>query len=232
MCIRDRNKVGWIGTGMMGAAMCRRLLTAGYQVSVSNRTPEKAAELVAQGAAFATPEEIALTCDVIVLMVGYPSDVEAIFFNQILPRLRSGALLIDHTTSSPELALRIYEACRQKGVDALDAPVSGGVVGAKDGKLSIMIGGDTEVFARARPILDCYGTTIIHVGGPGKGQQTKIANCIAVVGAISGVVEALLFAQKAGLDGETTVRVLEKGAAASFEPVSYTHLTLPTIYSV
>jgi len=211
-------EIGWIGTGVMGKSICKHLLKAGYSLSVFNRTKSKTDDLISSGAKYATPREIAQTCDAVFLMLGYPHDLEDVIFNKdaIINYLKPGSYLIDHTTSSPKLAEKIYQECKTKGIFSLDAPVSGGDVGAKEGKLVIMTGGDKEAFDKATPIFSKYGTTIKLMGGPGKGQHTKMVNQIAIVNNMQGVVEALIYGYKAGLDLEKVIETIGGGAAASF----------------
>ncbi len=210
--------IGWIGTGVMGKSMCRHLLNAGYSLSVFNRTKSKTDDLISSGAKYATPQEIAQNCDAVFLMLGYPQDLEDVIFNKdaIINHLKPGSCLIDHTTSSPKLAEKIYQECKAKGIFSLDAPVSGGDVGAREGKLVIMSGGDKEAFDKMTPVFSKYGTTIKLMGGPGKGQHTKMVNQIAIVNNMQGVVEALVYGYKAGLDLEKVIETIGGGAAASF----------------
>lgn len=211
-------EIGWIGTGVMGKSMCKHLLRSGYSLSVFNRTKSKTDDLLASGAVFLTPVEIAQKCDTVFLMLGYPQDIEDVLFNKeaILNHLKPGAILVDHTTSSPKLAERIYAECKTKGVSSLDAPVSGGDVGAKEGKLVIMTGGDEAAFNKVTPIFKSYGTNIKLMGGPGKGQHTKMVNQIIIVNTMLGVVEGLIYGYKAGLDLERVIETIGGGAAASF----------------
>ena len=211
-------QIGWIGTGVMGKSMCKHLLKAGYSLSVFNRTKSKTDELLSLGAKFLSPIEIAESCDVVFLMLGYPHDLEDVIFNKeaIINHLKKGSYLIDHTTSSPRLAERIYVESKARGIHALDAPVSGGDVGAREGKLVIMTGGEQAVFEAMTPIFKSYGTNIKLMGGAGKGQHTKMVNQIAIVNNMMGVVEALLYGYKAGLDLEKVIETIGGGAAASF----------------
>lgn len=211
-------EIGWIGTGVMGKSMCKHLLKAGYSLSVFNRTKSKADELVAAGASFLTPREIAKKCDAVFLMLGYPHDIEDVVFNKdaIINYLKPGSYLIDHTTSSPRLAEKIYNECKSKEIFSLDAPVSGGDIGAREGKLVVMTGGDQPVFDKIKPIFEKYGTNIKLMGGAGKGQHTKMVNQIAIVNNMQGVVETLIYAYKAGLDLEKVIETIGGGAAASF----------------
>lgn len=212
-------KVGWIGTGVMGRSMCGHLLRAGHPVSLFTRSREKAADLVAAGAAWKpSPKEVARVSDVTFTMVGFPHDVEEVYFSQdgILAGARPGAVLCDMTTSEPSLAVRIQAEARNRGAASLDAPVSGGDVGAREAKLAIMTGGDPETFERVLPLFRKMGETIVLMGGPGAGQHTKMANQIVITGNMIGMVEALLYTQKAGLGQDAMIDIVGKGAAASW----------------
>jgi 3-hydroxyisobutyrate dehydrogenase len=203
----------------MGRHMARHVLEAGYPMQVFNRTQGKADELVALGATRSpSPTDVAANSDIVITMVGYPSDVEEIYLGEdgLIARARDGAILIDMTTSSPELAVRIAQAAAERGLKALDAPVSGGDVGAKSGKLAIMLGGDAEALDAVRPILERMGTNIAHLGGPGAGQHTKMANQIAIASTMMGVAESLAYAEAAGLDRNRVLDVIGTGAASSF----------------
>lgn len=210
--------VGFIGTGVMGAPMAGHLLRAGYPLMVYNRTFAKAEPLIRQGARFAPPAEIAAACDVVITMVGFPEDVEQLYLGPggLIGQAKPGAFLIDMTTSSPELAVRIYETARRRGVRAMDAPVSGGDVGARNAGLSIMVGADPADFEAVLPILRVMGTTIHRQGGPGAGQHAKMCNQIAIASGLLGVCEAIAYAEKAGLDPEKVLASIEKGAAGSW----------------
>lgn len=212
-------KVGWIGIGVMGRSMCGHLMNAGYPVSLFTRTREKAAELLARGAAWcATPGEVARRSDIIFTMVGFPSDVEQVFLGDdgVLSGARPCSVVCDMTTSEPSLAARIYQEARARSVASLDAPVSGGDVGAREAKLAIMVGGDRETFDAVLPLFQKMGETIALMGGPGAGQHTKMANQIVIAGNMIGMVEALLYTQKAGLGLEAMIDIVGKGAASSF----------------
>ncbi|GAB3491803.1 NAD(P)-dependent oxidoreductase [Curvibacter fontanus] len=211
--------IGFIGLGNMGRHMAGHLLTAGYPLSVYNRSRDKADELIARGARWcATSGEVATQADVIITMVGYPRDVEQVYLGEggILARAHK-ALLIDMTTSSPELAVRIAAAARKVGCQALDAPVSGGDIGARDAKLAIMVGGEQAAFDVARPILQVMGANIVRQGGPGAGQHTKMCNQIVIASTIMGVSEGLAYARKAGLDLPTVLQSIGGGAASGFQ---------------
>ncbi len=211
--------IGWIGTGVMGRSMALHVLKGGYSLSVFNRTRDKTHDLCREGAAWCdTPGELAARSDVVVTMVGEPSDVEQVILGEggVLERLRPGSVVVDMTTSEPSLARRIYEAARAKDVFSLDAPVSGGDVGAREGTLAIMAGGDEEAFRRVLPLFERMGRNIVLMGGPGMGQHTKMSNQILVASNMAGVVEALLYARQAGLDPASVIEVVGKGAASSW----------------
>ena len=212
-------RIGFIGLGIMGQHMAAHLLAAGHPLAVYNRSPDKAAALVAKGAvACNTPAQVAQQSDVIITMVGYPSDVEEVWLGgQGIVANANKALLIDMTTSSPALAKRLAEACAKAGHQALDAPVSGGDVGARDAKLSIMVGGEATAFDKALPILQRMGTNIVHMGGAGAGQHTKMSNQIVIASTIMGVCEGLAYAKGAGLDAEALLRCIGGGAAGGFQ---------------
>ncbi|WP_261345401.1 NAD(P)-dependent oxidoreductase [Candidatus Laterigemmans baculatus] len=214
-----QTRLGWIGTGVMGASMCGHLLDAGYQTTCFNRSPEKAEPLVARGASLAgSVAELVAQSDVVFTMLGYPQDVRQVVLGSdgILAAARSGMVLVDMTTSQPSLAMEIAEAAERQGVAAVDAPVSGGDVGAREARLSIMIGGREEVVRTLTPLLELLGTTIVRQGGPGAGQHTKMVNQTLIATNMIGVCEALLYAQAAELDLETVLRSVASGAAGSW----------------
>lgn len=211
--------VGFIGTGVMGKSMAKNLIKAGFKINVYNRTKSKASELIEKGAKWATtPGEVAKNSDVIITMVGYPKDVEEVYFGNkgIIENAKKGSYLIDMTTSSPLLAKKIFDAANKKGLFALDAPVSGGDVGAKEGKLSIMVGGEEKAFEYILPILENMGTNIVFQGNAGAGQYTKMSNQIAIASNMMGVCEAMAYAKKAGLDPKTVLKSISSGAAGSW----------------
>ena len=213
----SNTRVGWIGTGVMGAAMSARLLKQGYEVMVHTRTKTKAMSLLAEGAGWAeSPKSIAERSDVIFTMVGFPQDVRDVYFGDagVLAGARAGSIVVDMTTTSPLLAREIYDAAKGRGVAAIDAPVSGGDIGARDGTLSIMIGGDRTVADTLMSLFHILGKTIVYQGGPGSGQHTKLCNQIVIAGTMIGVCESLLYGYKAGLDLETMLRSIKGGAAA------------------
>jgi 3-hydroxyisobutyrate dehydrogenase len=214
-----KTRIGWIGTGVMGRWMCQHLMSKGYQATVYNRSRDKAKALLDGGAAWAdTPKAVAERSDVVFAIVGFPVDVREVFLGPqgALAGSRSGGVLVDMTTSEPSLAREIYEAAKAKGVGSVDAPVSGGDVGAKEARLSIMVGGDAEVVEAIRPLLECMGKTIIHQGPAGAGQHTKMVNQVLIATNMIGVCEALLYGYKAGLDLKTVLQSVGGGAAASW----------------
>ena len=211
--------IGFIGIGVMGKSMAGHLLQAGYRVAVYNRTKAKAETLLAQGAEWQeTVAGLAAVSDVVITMVGYPRDVEEVYLGQagILASARPGSYLIDMTTSSPALAQRIYAAAKSKQLKSLDAPVSGGDIGAREAKLAIMVGGEREDFDAVMPVFSIMGKNISLQGGPGAGQYTKMCNQIAIAGNMVGVCEAMAYAKKAGLDRTTVLKTIESGAAGSW----------------
>lgn len=214
-------KIGFIGVGVMGKPMVRNLQKAGFTVSVYSRTRSKIEDFLAEtGARWCdTPAACAAGQEAVVTMVGYPKDVEEVYFGEcgVLSGAEAGAYLIDMTTTDPRLSVRIDEAARARGMHALDAPVSGGDTGAVNGTLSIMVGGAAADFAACLPLFEAMGANILHEGPAGSGQHTKMANQIAIAGALSGVCEALRYAERAGLDPETTLRSISAGAAGSWQ---------------
>lgn len=212
-------RIGWIGTGVMGASMCGHLIDAGFSATVFTRSKEKAQELLDKGATWAeTPKQVAENSDVIFSIVGFPSDVRAVMLGEdgALAGAASGSVLVDMTTSEPSLAIEIYEAAKEQGIHSVDAPVSGGDVGAKNGTLSIMIGGDSDVVDALQPCWDAMGQTIVHQGPAGAGQHTKMVNQTLIATGMIGVCEALLYGYKAGLDLETVMKSVSSGAAGSW----------------
>jgi 3-hydroxyisobutyrate dehydrogenase len=219
-----RLRIGWIGTGVMGAPMAGHLLAAGYQVSVFNRTRGRADDLVEDGAGWRdTPAELAADSDAVFLMLGYPADVSETVLGDggVLGDLAPGSLLIDMTTSEPALAQEIHRAAVAKGVHALDAPVSGGDLGARNATLVIMVGGEPEAYAQALPLLSVLGQTIVHQGAAGCGQQTKVMNQIAIAAGMIGICEALVYAHRAALDLERAIDTIKGGAAGSWSLTNY-----------
>ncbi|MGG6432259.1 NAD(P)-dependent oxidoreductase [Anoxybacillus sp. D401a] len=211
--------IGFIGLGVMGKSMVRHLLRARYSLVVYTRTKEKAEDILAEGAVWKDAvKDVAKAADVVMTMVGEPHDVEHVYFGDdgILANAKRGTYVIDFTTSKPSLAVRIYEAAKEKGIFALDAPVSGGDIGARDGTLSIMVGGDKEAFSACMPLLSHLGKNIVWQGEAGAGQHTKMCNQIAIATNMIGVCEALVYAEKAGLDPERVLRSISQGAASSW----------------
>ena len=211
--------VGFVGTGVMGRSMASNLMKAGITVCVYNRTREKAEDLIADGAIWKdTPGEVAKASDIVITMVGYPKDVEEVYFNAngLLANAQEGAYLIDMTTSSPALAKKIYHTAKDQGIFAMDAPVSGGDIGAREGTLSIMVGADKDAFEEMRPLFELLGKNIQHQGGAGAGQYTKMANQIAIAGNMMGVSEAIAYAKQVGLDPTHVLDSIATGAAGSW----------------
>lgn len=212
-------RLGWIGTGVMGASMCGHLIAAGFQVKVYSRTRSKVEPLLARGACWAgTPKAVADACDVVFTMVGYPADVRAVILGDdgVLAGLKAGGVVVDMTTSQPSLAVEIAEAASRRGVFSLDAPVSGGDLGAREARLLIMIGGDKAAADALAPCFQAMGKTIVYQGGPGSGQHTKLVNQVTIAGTMVGVCEALLYGYRAGLDLTTVMQSIASGAAASW----------------
>jgi 3-hydroxyisobutyrate dehydrogenase len=213
-----KTRIGWIGTGVMGRWMCQHAMSKGFAATVYNRSPDKARPLVELGAANAdSPMAVAERSDVVFAIVGFPADVREVFLGPqgALVGSKPGTILVDMTTSDPSLAKEIHAAAKAKGVHSLDAPVSGGDVGAKNAALSIMIGGDREVVAAVAPVFEAMGKTIVHQGGPGAGQHTKMVNQILIASNMVAVCEGLLYGYRAGLDLETVLKSVSVGAAGS-----------------
>lgn len=211
--------IGFIGLGVMGKSMVKNLMEAGYKLNVYTRTKSKADELLELGATWHdTQSSLAKASDVIITMVGYPEDVEKVYFGDegILKHAKKGTYVIDMTTSKPSLAIEIYEDAKKAGLTALDAPVSGGDIGAKNGTLAIMTGGDKEAYDEIAPIFRVLGERITLLGPAGAGQHTKMANQIAIATNMIGVSESIIYAKKAGLDAEEVLATISTGAAASF----------------
>ncbi|MBH0158417.1 NAD(P)-dependent oxidoreductase [Fictibacillus sp. 5RED26] len=203
----------------MGKSMAGHLMNAGYPVHVYTRTRAKAEDLLEKGAKWAdTPKEIAQNCDVIITMVGYPKDVEEVYLGAegLVAHAKEGSYLIDMTTSSPQLAQKIERTAAEQNIATLDAPVSGGDIGARDAKLSIMVGGSDSAFHDMEPIFSKMGTNVVYQGKAGSGQHTKMCNQIAIASGMMGVCEAILYAEKAGLDPENVLKSIESGAAGSW----------------
>ena len=212
-------RIGWIGTGVMGKSMCMRILKKGYAVSVYNLTKAKADDLCRLGAVWCdSPGDVAAHSDIVFSMVGEPPDVAQVILGKegVLEQIRPGAVMVDMTTSEPSLAQRIYTEAARKSVSSLDAPVSGGDIGAREGTLAIMVGGDEAAFRRVLPVFELMGKNIARMGAPGMGQHTKMSNQIVIASTMVGVVEALLYAHRAGLDLSNVIDVIGKGAASSW----------------
>jgi 3-hydroxyisobutyrate dehydrogenase len=215
-----KDTIGFVGLGVMGSSMAGHLRKAGYQLRVYTRTKAKARALLDAGAAWEdSPAALAPKCRAIFTMVGYPSDVEEVYFGPagLIENAAPGALLVDCTTSRPDLARRIHEAAMTKGLAALDAPVSGGDVGARNAALTIMVGGDERDFEAAKGLLAIMGSTVIRQGGPGAGQHTKMANQIAIAANLMGAVEAIEYAKGAGLDPRMVLQSIGSGSAGSWQ---------------
>ena len=218
--MNNLKKIGFVGTGIMGAAMAGHLMDAGFEVSVYNRTKAKAQSLIECGAKWCdTVSELAAGQDVIISIVGYPKDVEQIYLaeNGIVNSAKEGAYLVDMTTSSPLLAEKIFVAAKNKNLHAVDAPVTGGDVGAKNATLTILVGGEVEDFNALKPVFEVIGKNIVYEGAAGAGQKTKIANQIAIAGTLAGVCEAFAYAKASGLDVEKVFSAISTGAASSFQ---------------
>lgn len=211
--------IGFVGTGVMGKRMARNLMKKGYTLSVFTRTQSKASELIQEGAEWKDSiPDLASSSDVIITMVGFPRDVEEIYYGDdgIIANATEGAYIVDMTTSSPIIAEKIYNEANAKGLHALDAPVSGGDVGAQNGSLTIMTGGDEKDFKALYPLFAALGENIVHQGAAGAGQHTKMSNQITIASNMVGVCEAMVYAKKAGLDPETVLKSITNGAAGSW----------------
>jgi 3-hydroxyisobutyrate dehydrogenase len=217
--VPNETRIGWIGTGVMGASMCGHLMAAGFSATVYNRTKQKAQPLLDKGATWAeTPRDVAAASELVFSIVGFPADVRSVILadDGALAGSRPGTILIDMTTSEPSLAVEIAEAAKRKDVVSIDAPVSGGDVGAREARLSIMIGGQKEVVDALAPCWQAMGKTIVHQGGPGAGQHTKMVNQTLVAAGMIGVCEALLYGYRAGLDLNVVLESVGSGAAGSW----------------
>lgn len=219
-----KTNLGFIGTGVMGSSMCGHLLDKGYKVHIYSRTKSKAEPLLAKGAVWAnSPKEVAEKSDVVLAIVGFPADVREVFLGEqgVLAGARPETILVDLTTSEPSLAVEIAKAAEAKQCFAVDAPVSGGDIGAKEARLSIMIGGDAQIVARLQPIFETIGKTIVHHGPPGSGQHVKMVNQTLIAAGMIAVCEGLLYAYKAGLDLEKVMQSVAPGAAGSWSLSNY-----------
>jgi 3-hydroxyisobutyrate dehydrogenase len=215
----ETTRVGWVGAGVMGARMCRHLLNAGYTVTVTSRSRSKAEPLLAAGAAWVeTPEQVAQAADIVATMVGTPADVRSVYLGEagVLAGARPGAVLVDFTTSEPALAREIHSRAHERSVMALDAPVSGGDVGAREATLSIMVGGERAVFDALESFWTLLGSRSVYQGAAGSGQHTKMVNQILIASTMVGVCEALLYGFRAGLDLDRVLQSVSSGAAGSW----------------
>lgn len=216
--------IGFIGTGVMGASIVKHLLKAGYPVNVYNRTKSKTDDLVKEGAVWQdTPKDVTDNSEVIFSMVGYPKDVEEIYYgeNGVFSGKVTGKIVIDMTTSTPSLAKKIEETALELGAESLDAPVSGGDLGAKNGTLTTMVGGKKEVYDKVKPILDVFSSKVNLQGKAGSGQHTKMANQIMIAGTMTGMTELLVYAKAAGLDLEKVLDTVGGGSAANWSLTNY-----------
>lgn len=217
----EAKNVAFLGLGVMGYPMAGHLAAAGHHVTVYNRNPTKAARWREQhsGKSAPTPASAAADAEVVLMCVGNDDDVRAVALGAdgALSAMRAGSILVDHTTASAQIAREIHAAAKAKGVGFLDAPVSGGQAGAENGKLTIMVGGDADVYARAEPVLARYARAVTLMGGPGSGQLTKMFNQICIAGLVQALAEGISFAEKAGLDVERALDVISKGAAQSWQ---------------
>lgn len=211
--------IGWVGTGVMGASMAGHLQKAGHNLSVFNRSREKAEALLSNGAKWCnSPAEVAKNSEIVFTIVGHPADVREVYLgeNGILKAEAPCSIVVDMTTSQPSLAKTLFEEAAKKGIESLDAPVSGGDVGARDANLAIMVGGKREIFEKVLSLFKLMGPTISFMGGPGSGQHTKVCNQVLVAGNMIGVCESLLYASKQGLDKQQVIDIIGKGAASSW----------------
>ena len=216
---KESTKIGFIGTGVMGNPMASHILKEGYELYVYNRTSAKTQSLVASGAhACDSPGSVAEMCDIIFAIVGFPKDVETVFLgsNGIVEKAKPGSIIVDMTTSTPDLAKKIASVAIKKGLHSLDAPVSGGDVGAKSGMLSIMVGGKKEIFNRVLPLFELMGSNVVYQGSAGSGQHTKMANQIGIASSMLAMCESLTYAKAAGLDQKTVLKSSSSGAAGSW----------------
>ncbi|ELB2259036.1 NAD(P)-dependent oxidoreductase [Vibrio parahaemolyticus] len=217
----EKQRVAFIGLGVMGYPIAGYLSKAGYETKVYNRTKAKADKWAAEynGIACETPREAAEGCDIVFTCVGNDNDVRSVVYGEegLLVGLKAGAVLVDHTTTSAELAVELADACKKVGNHFIDAPVSGGQAGAENGVLTIMCGGELSVFEHVAPVMDVYAKQITLLGENGQGQRCKMVNQICIGGILQGLSEALLLAQKSGLDIEQVVETLKHGAAGSWQ---------------
>lgn len=226
--------IGFIGTGVMGTSMIKNLLKANFTVNVFNRTRAHAQQAIDAGATWTdSPAAVTQKSDVVITIVGFPKDVEEVYFGEhgILSVARPGQTVIDMTTSKPSLAREIFAAAAQKGVNALDAPVSGGDIGAQKGTLTIMVGGSAGVYTKMQPIFAAMGQQVNLFGGAGSGQATKLANQIMIAGTMTGMTEMLVYAKKAGLDLDKVLTTVGGGSAANWSLTNYGPRILKEDYS-
>jgi 3-hydroxyisobutyrate dehydrogenase len=219
-----KTRIGWIGTGVMGASMCGHVLAKGFAVTVHSRTRAKSEPLLARGAAWAdSPAAVAAASDVVFTIVGFPDEVRALYLGDggLAGQAHAGQVVVDMSTSQPALAAAIADAAAARGAFAVDAPVSGGDVGAREARLSIMIGGDEATVTALEPLWSAMGKTWVRQGGPGAGQHTKMTNQILIASGMVGVCEALLYAHRAGLDPERVLQSVASGAAGSWSLTNY-----------
>lgn len=217
--VPGQTKLGWIGTGVMGKSMCGHLMRAGFAMTIYNRSHAKTQELVGLGAKLAgTPAEVAQQSDVVFVMVGFPHDVRQVIMGEdgVLTTLRSQGIVVDMTTSSPQLAQDIFHVAKAKNCHSLDAPVSGGDIGAKEARLSIMVGGEREPFEALKPCWEAMGKTVQFQGAAGSGQHTKMVNQILIANNMVGLCEAMLYAYRSGLDPVEVLKSVSSGAAGSW----------------
>jgi 3-hydroxyisobutyrate dehydrogenase len=215
----EKTIVGFIGLGVMGKSMAGHILNAGYKLHVYTRTKDSAKGIISKGAVWEdTVAQLSKKCDVIITIVGFPADVEKVYLGSggIINNAKKDTVIIDMTTSSPDLAARLYEKAKEQGIECLDAPVSGGDLGAQNATLSIMVGGDKKTFDKVLPLFEVMGENIVLQGKPGAGQHTKMANQIAIAAGVVAVCESIAYAKKAGLDPETVLKSIGSGAAASW----------------
>ncbi len=222
--VPGETKLGWIGTGVMGRWMCEHCMNAGFNATVYNRSAEKTKPLVEKGAVLAhSPQEVAEQSDVVIAIVGYPNDVRSVFLGKdgVLNGMKSGGIMVDMTTSEPSLAVEINQKAKEKSIHSVDAPVSGGDVGAREAKLTIMVGGETSVVQALDPLWQAMGKSMTHMGPAGSGQHTKMVNQTVIATGMIGMVEGMMYAHKAGLDLETVLGAIGGGAAGSWSLSNY-----------
>lgn len=222
--VPGKTRLGWVGTGVMGKSMVSHLIDKGFSATVYSRSKDKAEPVIAKGAKWAdTPKQVAEQSDVVFTIVGFPTDVRNVILGTdgALAGCKAGNIIVDMTTSEPSLAVEIAEKCKAKGVHSVDAPVSGGDIGAREARLSIMIGGEADVVAALQPAWETMGKTIVRQGGPGAGQHTKMVNQTLIASGMVALCEGLLYAYKAGLDLNTVLQSVGPGAAGSWSLANY-----------